>query len=211
MKAHRFVLAAAFAAFSATAAEAQYDRPTVGFEVTPYAGFMHFGDLFEFSDGRDLSMKDAALLGAQAGIHLGSSWAVLGNFGWASSQFTNDFPSSPTQTVSPDVNVFLYDGSLQYRIPMYGAVRPFIQGGVGGIRYRFDDDLNGDRGSSDVAFNAGVGADVQLGRTLGLRLMAKDYITSLSWDDLDAVDFDDGIKGNTAHNLGFSVGLKLGW
>jgi len=211
MKVHKFVLAAAFAALTATTAQAQYDRPSVGFELTPYAGFMHFGDLFEFSDGRELSMKDAALLGAQAGVNLGSNWAVLGNFGWSSSQFTNEFQSSPTQTVSPDVNVFLYDASLQYRIPMYGAVRPFIQGGVGGIRYRFDDDLNGNRGSSDVAFNAGVGADVQLGRTLGLRLMAKDYITSLSWDKPRDVDFNDDIEGNTAHNLGFSVGLKFAW
>jgi hypothetical protein len=107
--------------------------------------------------------------------------------------------------------VFLMDAALQYRLPIYGPVRPFIQGGVGGIKYTFDtDDIQG-QGSTDVAFNAGIGADVQLSRTLGLRVMAKDYITNLSWDDLNDVQADDDIDGNTAHNLGFSLGLKIGF
>ncbi len=210
MKLNKFVLAAALALTTATAAQAQ-DRGGIGLELTPYAGWMRFGDLFEFSNGAELGMKDAALIGVQGGVNLGQSWALLGNFGYAKSQFTNEFPSAPTQNVSPDVGVFLMDGSLQYKLPVFGAVAPFIQGGVGGIKYTFDtDDVQG-QGSTDVAFNAGIGADIQLSRSIGLRLMAKDYITSLSWDDLEDVDFDDDIKGNTAHNLGFSLGLKIGF
>ncbi|HJU88276.1 MAG TPA: outer membrane beta-barrel protein [Gemmatimonadaceae bacterium] len=212
MRLHRFVLGAALAASVATVsvAEAQSSSP-IGVELTPYAGYMHFGDLFEFSDGTELSMKDAALFGVQGGVRLGQSWALLGNLGYVKSEFTNEFPSAPQQSISPDVGVFLMDASLQYKLPVYGPVAPFIQGGVGGIKYTFDtDDIQG-AGNTDVAFNAGVGADVQLSRALGLRLMVKDYITNLSWDNLNDVQADDDIEGNTAHNLGFSLGLKIGF
>jgi opacity protein-like surface antigen len=210
MRVHRIVLGAALAASVAIVSVAEAQSP-VGVELTPYAGYMHFGDLFEFDNGTELSMKDAALFGVQGGVRLGQSWALLGNLGYVKSQFTNEFPSAPSQNVSPDVGVFLMDAALQYRLPIYGPVSPFIQGGVGGIKYTFDtDDIQG-QGSTDVAFNAGIGADVQLSRTLGLRVMAKDYITNLSWDDLNDVQADDDIDGNTAHNLGFSLGLKIGF
>jgi hypothetical protein len=61
-----------------------------------------------------------------------------------------------------------------------------------------------------VAFNVGLGADVALARGVALRLMAKDYITSLSWDDIDDVDFDDDVGDNVAHNIGLTIGLRLG-
>jgi opacity protein-like surface antigen len=210
MKFNKFVLVAALAVTTASAAQAQ-SRGGVGLELTPYAGWMHFGNLFEYSNGTELGMKDAALIGVQGGVNLGQSWALLGNFGYAKSEFTNEFPSAPTQSISPDVGVFLMDAALQYKLPVYGPVAPFIQGGVGGIKYTYDTDDVQSRGATDVAFNAGIGADIQLSRSLGLRLMAKDYITNLSWDDLNDVELDDDIEGNTAHNLGFSLGLKIGF
>jgi opacity protein-like surface antigen len=210
MKFNKFVLVAALAVTTASAAQAQ-SRGGVGLELTPYAGWMHFGNLFEYSNGTELGMKDAALIGVQGGVNLGQSWALLGNFGYAKSEFTNEFPSAPTQSISPDVGVFLMDAALQYKLPVYGPVAPFIQGGVGGIKYTYDTDDVQSRGATDVAFNAGIGADIQLSRSLGLRLMAKDYITNLSWDNLNDVELDDDIEGNTAHNLGFSLGLKIGF
>ena len=90
-----------------------------------------------------------------------------------------------------------------------GKVGPWI--GVGAIKYTTDtDDFNSD-GKTDVAFNVGIGADFQIMKTVGLRLMAKDYITNLGWVDASEVDFADGVQGNTSHNIGLTVGLNFGF
>jgi hypothetical protein len=79
------------------------------------------------------------------------------------------------------------------------------------VRYTLDtDDITGQPRSSDIAFNVGLGADIGLARGVALRLMAKDYITSTKWNDVEELDFDDDAADNVAHNIGLTIGLRLG-
>jgi hypothetical protein len=110
----------------------------------------------------------------------------------------------------------LYDLNLQFRLPfianrMGSWLAPVGQVGVGGVKYTFDrDDVFSD-GETGVAFNFGVGADFQLMKSLGARIMVKDYITSLGWSNLDDVDFDDNVEDNVAHNWALTFGLNFGF
>jgi opacity protein-like surface antigen len=192
--------------------------------VGPYVGYMVFGDLLESQDGRvETSLKNSALYGAQVGYSFTPNVTLLGNLGYTKSNFTVEFdPSGGASTstnISDKMGVFLYDANLQFRLPfgdrMAGWIAPLAQVGAGAIKYTFDTDDLRSRGRTDIAFNAGLGADFQLAQGVGLRLMAKDYITSFKWDRPstanDPNDWMDDVKGNVAHNWGLSLGLNIGF
>jgi hypothetical protein len=82
---------------------------------------------------------------------------------------------------------------------------------VGAMRFTADrTDFNADA-TTNVAFNAGLGADFNVG-ALGVRVMAKDYISSFKWDEFrNANDPDDLRDAGTSHNFAFTLGLKLGF
>ena len=211
----RFVFGAALVGLMAVNANAQEMQETRAgsFSVSPYVGYMFFGDLWDFNGPTEQSLDDSPIFGAQAGVNLTPSIALLANFGYTKSAFTveND-ATGGSERISGDLGVFLYDASLQFRIPLNSArVAPLAQVGVGGIRYSLDtDDVTGGPRSSNVAFNLGLGADIGLSRGVALRLMAKDYITSTGWDDIQEVSFDDDAADNVAHNIGLTIGLRLG-
>lgn len=211
----RFVLGAAFVGLMAVNANAQElpEARAGSFFIGPYAGYMFFGDLWDFAGPTEQSLEDAPMFGAQAGVNLTPSIALLGNLGYSKSAFTLENDATNTsERISGDMGVFFYDASLQFRIPMNSTrISPLAQVGVGGVRYSLDsDDITGEPRSSDVAFNVGLGADIGLGRGVALRLMAKDYITSTKWNDIQEVDFDDDAADNVAHNIGLTLGLRLG-
>lgn len=225
----RILVSAALAAVAAMPLSAQNTMsPVTGGHgsvyVGPYVGYMIFGDLLESQDGRvETSLKNGALYGAQIGYSITPNISVLGNLAYTKSNFTVEVdpatgPSTSTN-ISDKMGVFLYDANLQFRLP-FGQrtgswIAPLAQAGVGAIKYTFDTDDLRSRGRTDVAFNAGLGADFQLAQGLGLRLMAKDYITSFKWDRPsnanDPNDWMDNVKGNVAHNFGLSLGVNIGF
>ncbi|HSJ65920.1 MAG TPA: outer membrane beta-barrel protein [Gemmatimonadaceae bacterium] len=211
----RFVLGAALVGLMAVNANAQElpEARAGSFFIGPYAGYMFFGDLWDFAGPTEQSLDDAPMFGAQAGVNLTRSVALLGNLGYAKSAFTLENDATGTsERISGDLGVFFYDAALQFRIPMNSTrISPLAQVGVGGVRYTLDtDDITGEPRSSDVAFNLGLGADIGLARNVALRLMAKDYITSTKWNDIGEVSFDDDAADNTAHNIGLTIGLRIG-
>jgi hypothetical protein len=87
-------------------------------------------------------------------------------------------------------SVLMYDGGLQ----LSGSggrggrgIVPFVQAGVGGMRYSFDIapiHLT----ATNLAFNAGLGVNVPLGSNLGIRLMAKDYIGKFDAQEVSGIN-----------------------
>jgi opacity protein-like surface antigen len=187
--------------------------------VGPYVGYMNFGELFDFGADRDLSFENGLFYGGQLGYSFNPNFSVLGNLGYTKSklQVKQDNPDPDVNSnLSGDLGVFLYDANVQFRLPVAlgagsASFAPFVQGGIGQLKYTADYDDLGSKGNTSTTFNVGLGADVQLTKYAGLRLMAKDYITSLSWDQFENVSFDDNVQNNTAHNLAFTVGLNLGF
>lgn len=212
-------IALASTAAAAGAQQAQEPRSVVtghaaAFHVTPYVGYMRFGALNEYSGGVRESFDNRPVYGAQAALAVTRNLSVVGNFGYAQTRpvFKNVSSSTQVPTSPADVGVWLYDANAEYRLPvaaLNGAVRPFVQAGAGQIRYSTEADDISSRSRTSTALNAGLGLDVQLG-AVGLRVMAKDYLTSLAWERADDVSLR-GRESQRANNIALTAGLRVGF
>ena len=184
-------------------------------QVTPYAGYATFGDYFDAPAGARFTNGNAAIVGAQVGVALSPAVAIVGNLGYARSNWRlNDVPLLGDIDLA-DAGIWLYDVGVQLRLPLgaRGGSRlvPFAQAGVGAIRYTLRDDaiaeLVGADGATNFAGNVGVGVDVRLTPSVGLRLMAKDYVASFRAVEADAFR----AEGRVAHSFAFTAGVTVGF
>jgi len=201
----------AMAAGPVAAQQATFSSKPAVFSISPYVGYMNFGDYFESANNVEFSNENGALYGAQAQLDLGRYFSILGNFGYSSSKFTFENYFGPNGDLNlNDVGVWLYDGGIQLRMPLpqnaTSGISPFVQAGAGAIRWSSDNDDITSSSSTNAAFNFGGGVDWQIGK-LGIRLMAKDYVTSLDWSDFGNVELED----RKAHNIAFTAGFKIGF
>lgn len=199
-------LVAALAATALPAAAQQVEKAKV-FDVSPYAGYMMFGKLFEGPIGTSISTGSGPVYGAQAKLMMSKNVAIYGNIGYASSDLEIGIPILGGLDVGTS-KALMYDGGVELKIPMAQStmVSPFLQGGVGAMRYEVESGFLNTT-ATNVTYNVGGGVDVQLMPNLGLRLMAKDYIGK--FDFKEATSFD--LNGKTTNNVALTVGLNLGF
>jgi opacity protein-like surface antigen len=220
----RFLVTAGLLAAVAAPMQAQTPGTPVtsgqsSFYLSPYVGYMWFGALFKFPDGTEQTLDNGAEFGVQAGVSFSPNFSLIGNFGYNKSHFeleNDEFGTGTDRRVSSDLAVMMYDANLQFRLPfianqMGSWLAPVGQVGIGATKYTFDTDDVFSDGKTDIAFNLGLGADFQLMKAIGARVMIKDYITSLDWTDIGSVDFDDDVKNNVAHNWALTFGLNFGF
>lgn len=179
--------------------------------ISPYAGQILYGDHFRIT-GAEFTSDDAWTIGAQAGLDLSPRYSVVGNFGWSKTNWKFKAEDG-TALASGDVAIWLYDAGIQLQLP-FGTgprhvVTPLVQGGIGAIRFSTDDNDFGSKGQTNLAFNAGIGLDWQI-RGIGIRLMAKDYISSFRWDDIASLN-GNAVSAETSHNFALTAGLKIGF
>ena len=192
--------------------------------LQPYAGYGVFGELTE---GRALTLDDAPIFGAQLGYSFSPNVALVGNVGYGKTNFEyeNLTLGGADERASGDVDLLLYDANLQFRLPFVAnnvgsTIAPFGQIGAGAIKFSPDqgNELNDLKtGLTNVAFNAGIGVDFQIRKSIGLRLMAKDYITSLAFDDFRSTanaieqDIEDDANNTISNNVALTLGLNIGF
>lgn len=184
---------------------AQEAPPAV--RVTPYAGYISFGDLANGPFGTRVTSKPAPMYGVQLGLDILPNIALVGNVGYASSRLEAGLPLIGGLEFG-DSEVLLYDGGVQLRLPgvlSSGGMIPFVEGGVGAMRYDVKVGPVSAR-STNIAGNFGGGVDMQLGRNLGLRLMAKDYVGKFDFQEALGLP----MSGSLSHNWVMSVGVSLG-
>lgn len=191
-----------------TVAAAQAPNSGSVLHLSPYAGVMVFGNYLNGPLNTTLSNKPGMLYGTQVGLSLSPELSLVGNIGYTSSSIEVGLPILGGISVGHS-SMLLYDADLEYG---FGAMRsgttaltPFVQAGVGAMRYDVSaiDILS--TTATNFAGNVGVGADIAMGKGMALRLLAKDYIGK--FDFKDAIGFD--VDGSTAHNFGFTAGLRF--
>jgi len=198
----RIVLSlSAAAALTGPAALAQ--APATRLEVTPYAGYMLFGDFVKGPLGTSISNAGGGLVGAQLGVALTPNVAVVGNVARASGDIDLGVPFLDGITVGSS-SAWMFDGALQLSLPVPGrAFVPFLQLGAGAMRHNVKIGLSTD--ATNFVGTVGAGADLGITRSVGVRLMAKDYIGRFDVQEATTLDYQPEI----AHNFGFSAGLKI--
>jgi len=193
-----------------SAASAQAPAPISGgtaFELTPYAGYMIFGDYLKGPLGTSISNAPGPIYGVQLGMKIYPNVSLIGNLGYTSSDITAGVPFLGGYSIAHS-STLLYDGGLQLDLPLTTtsgiSLKPFAQVGAGAMRYNIDASIL-QTNATNFAANVGLGADIGLGQSLGLRLMAKDYIGKFNFQG--ATQFD--VQGQTANNFALSAGLRF--
>jgi hypothetical protein len=172
-------------------------------EITPYAGYMLFGDFVKGPLGTSISNAGGALLGAQVGIPLTPNVALIGNVARASGDINLGLPFLDGITVGSS-SAWMFDGALQLSIPLSErAFTPFIQLGAGAMRHEIDLGLSTD--ATNFVGTIGAGADFGLAGPVGLRIMAKDYIGRFDVREATTI----GYEPDIAHNFGLTAGLRI--
>ncbi len=179
-------------------------------ELAPYAGYLLAGDYLDGPFGTSIGARSGTLLGAQLALNLTPGIAVVGHVARASSDLEIGVPFLGGLDVGSR-EVWLMDGGLQLSAPALSrggaGIVPFVQIGAGAARHELSGAGILRTNSTNFAFNAGVGADLMLGRSIGLRLLAKDYIGKFDVQEASGLD----AEGKLGHNVALSVGLKLGF
>lgn len=177
------------------------------FEVSPYAGYMVFGKLIEGPIGTSVSSGNGPVYGAQLALTMAKNVAIYGNIGYASSDLEVGVPILGGLDIGSS-KALLYDGGLELKVPMAAGskVTPFVQGGVGAIRYDIESGFV-KTNATNVAYNFGGGFDVRLAPTFGLRLMAKDYLGKFDFKEVTGFD----LKGRTVNNVALTLGVNFGF
>lgn len=181
--------------------------PGVG--ITPYVGYMSFGSLVSGPLGSRLTNGTGAVYGGQLTLPLTRSISVYGNLAYSNPGLEVGVPILGGVSIGQG-SVLMYDGGLQLSAPLGGGngrgLVPFVQAGIGGMRYSFDISPVHIT-ATNLAYNVGAGATIPLGANLGIRLMAKDYIGKFDAQEVSGID----VTTKTTHNFAASIGVTLGF
>jgi hypothetical protein len=206
-----FVLAAALLATVPALAAAQSRGPApvanTVFQATPYVGYMIFGDYLSGPLGTSVTNAPAPVFGAQLGMKLAPNLSLIGNVATASSDIQAGIPILGGVSLAQS-RVQMFDAGLELALPIASmsgtAMTPFIQAGAGAMRYDITQSFI-TTSSTNFAANVGLGADVSVGRGVGVRVMAKDYIGQFDLQQATYLD----VGTNTTQSFAFSAGVRL--
>ena len=175
--------------------------------VSPYAGVMVFGDFIKGPLGTSVSNAPAPIYGTQVGLSLSPNLQLIGNVGYTQSDIKVGIPILGGLSVGHS-SMLLYDGGLEYNLgsSLGGSmpISPFVQAGVGAIRYTIDESILSTQ-STSLTGNLGLGADLSVGRGMALRVLAKDYIGKFNFKEATGYD----LSGSVTHNWALSAGMRF--
>ena len=183
--------------------------PTTGFafEATPYVGYMVFGNYLSGPLGSGVSNAPSPLVGAELGMKITPNLAIVGNLATTSSDIQAGIPLLGGVSVAHS-RLVMYDAGLQLSLPLTTAMgtqmTPFLQGGAGAMRYDITQSVVNTT-ATNFAANVGAGVDFAVGRGVGVRVMAKDYIGKFDAQQATYLP----VSTNTTNNFAFSAGVRF--
>ena len=182
-------------------------QPPTIFEATPYAGVMIFGDYLSGPLGTSVTNAPATIIGAQLGMKVTPNISIIGNVATASSDIRAGIPILGGVSIAQST-VQMFDAGLQLELPITSLsgfqFSPILQAGAGAMRYAITESFI-TTNSTNFAANVAAGADISVGRGVGVRLMAKDYIGNFDMQQATYID----AQTNTTNSFAFSAGLRF--
>jgi len=200
-------LAAVAVAAPGSVAFAQAANSGTVLHVTPYVGYMVFGNYLSGPLGTSLTSAPSMLYGAQAGLSLSPQLSLVGNIGYTNSSMQIGVPILGGVSVG-NTSVLLYDADLEYSLGTSkagaAAFTPFVQAGAGMMQYNVSASVLTTH-ANNVAGNVGLGADFAVAKGMAVRVLARDYIGKFNFQDATGL----GINGNVSHNFGLTAGMRF--
>jgi len=142
------------------------------------------------------------------GLSLAPNLSLIGNVAYTKSDIKVGVPIFGGVGVG-NSSTLLYDAGLEYNLGRMSGrsipLTPFLQAGVGAMKYDINAASILETHATNWAGNVGVGADVALARGIAVRLLAKDYIGKFNFQDATGL----GLNGDVSHNLAFTAGLRF--
>src|SRR5690242_21095930 len=157
----------AFLATSFAAAPLAAQAPGSGtvFHVSPYVGYMVSGDFIKGPLGTSVSNAPGALYGTQLGLNLTPNLSLIGNVAYTTSDIKVGVPILGGFGVG-NSSTLLYDAGLEYTLGHMSSgtipLSPFVQAGVGAMKYDINAASILETHATNWAGNVGLGADVTL-------------------------------------------------
>jgi len=181
-------------------------KPTVA-RVTPYVGYMTFGDYVDGPLGTSVSNEGAVVYGGTLALDVAPQLSLVGNLGYTESDLRVRIPIVGGVSIA-NTRILLYDAGLQYRFGTPGALGtgaiPFVEGGLGAIRYEVSKGPL-TTNTTNFAGNVGGGIDLHVSRSLAFRGAVKDYIGKFDFKEATSFNLDSKV----AHNVAFTAGISL--
>jgi hypothetical protein len=190
----------------AAAPKAPLAAQSIGLGITPYAGYMKFGNIVSGPFGTSVRAAGAPMYGAELQLGLVPGLALVGNVAYAKSDLQIGAPVVGGLSVG-ESSALMYDAGVRLRLPLSGLVgiSPFVQAGAGAMRQELRVDPVATH-ATNFAYNLGGGVDLRLAPRLGMQLMVKDYIGKFDAKEATSID----VNSRTTHNWAVSAGLRLG-
>ena len=209
MRRSSLVLASVLVVGVAGVSQAQLSspQPPTIFEATPYAGVILFGDYLSGPLGTSITNAPATIIGAQLGMKVAPNLSIIGNVATASSDIQAGIPILGGVSIAQST-VQMFDAGLQLELPITSVsgfqFSPILQAGAGAMRYSINQSFI-TTNSTNFAANVAAGADISVGRGVGVRFMAKDYIGKFDLQQATYID----AQTNTTNSFAFSAGLRF--
>ena len=180
-----------------------------------YVGGIMLDNLYQFDDGTSVEQLSGMLVGGQFGAGITPSVSVFANVATTSTTMYLGAVDGASFGEAFGHDALLWDVSVQMRKPFWheAAFNPLVQIGLGQIRTTttpgWDSSLEDVR--TAPLLSAGLGFDLQLVNALGLRVMAKDYYTTIAWENTSDARFNNAAVEAESHNIAYHVGVTLGF
>jgi outer membrane beta-barrel protein len=178
----------------------------VHLNLTPYAGFVVFGE--------DVNLQDKLFWGGRVGIGFGRTIGIEGSYGKSSTETKTDFryaPYRPTdaymtalgpnEPVDAEFTHMALD--LNLNLMPRSTVNPYLLGGYSS--HKIDIDSSG-TGIDETygGFNVGAGLKIHFSPRVALRLEARDMIFTFKDEEEEL-----GAPNESQHNLAYTGGLMF--
>lgn len=185
--------------------------------VTPYIGYIDFGNFADGPLGTSVTNAPAPLFGVALGIDVAPRVALTGNIGYADTKLRGSLPLLGGYSFG-DSKVLLFDAGVHFRLtdpanaPVVATARtqivPFLEAGLGGIR--FDERVGPlNTVATNFAANIGGGVDIPISSNVALRISIKDYIGKFNFSDALGEAIGGRIDAKVSNNFAITGGLRF--
>ncbi len=195
-----------------SAAHAQRPRSTPisvnrgSFAVAPFAGYLVNQSFFDGPLGTSLGIQGSTVYGVQLSMPLAPSAAIVGSVGYGSGDFEAGLPIVGGISIG-SANTLLLDAAVEVRLGAEsGGSRmvPVFQLGGGAIRREITI-LGISADATDFHVSGALGADMPLGSSIALRVMAKDHYGPADFGSVSDLH----ARTGDIHTVSLTGGLRI--